>query len=57
MDWTHVGIRHDLVEQVWDDRDEHQKYNVEKRYQTRLDREDGHIARVDYPAGDQDQED
>src|SRR6266704_625512 len=53
---TGIERRHCLVEEVGDDRHKHEEDNVEQRYETGLDRQDRHVAGVDYPAGDEDEE-
>src|SRR5712691_13091529 len=48
-----VQCRHHLVEEVGDSRDQHKERDVQQLYEPSLDWEDGHVAGVDYPAGDQ----
>jgi hypothetical protein len=48
---------HCLVEQVRDYRNKDQQCYVQECYETGLDRQYGHVAGIDDPAGDQDQED
>ena len=54
---TGIERRHCLVEEVGDDRDQHEEDDVEQRYETGLDRQDRHVAGVDYPTRDEDQKD